>query len=260
MKWLIALPSIIICISSMAQAGPSKPMADSTQKAALRADFEANEDRSLANGFVFSFWLHGGEPGSDSKCLGIVCDANRCRGTYLTATLDAQLRQRYPSARRKISATLDRDQVKALLRKIFASGLYEKTYPSESAHGVADLLEETWEVEHESTTLKTTFFGTFPAELNAVRDCCRLIIEKIEKTGQLVPAISKEEALQIASVEGTKHGLVSSDYAMTTEPDSINKDHWTIWFDKKDSFPLPGGKHSVRVDKKSGEAIFMQGE
>jgi hypothetical protein len=72
--------------------------------------------------------------------------------------------------------------------------------------------------------------------------------------------ITQEQAIVIATEEFHKHGFTPSDYNVTIEPYNANPTEWMVWFDKKGPFPVPGGKHSILVDKSTGGAVFLRGE
>lgn len=72
--------------------------------------------------------------------------------------------------------------------------------------------------------------------------------------------VTRDQAIEAAKKELAKHGHAVSEYDMTVDPESTNEDYWMVWFDKKGPFPVPGGKHCVRVSKKTGQAEFMPGE
>jgi hypothetical protein len=70
--------------------------------------------------------------------------------------------------------------------------------------------------------------------------------------------ISREQAIATAQTELTKHGFAAADYDVTVDADG--KTGWMVWFEKKGPFPVPGGRHAVRVDASTGRAVFMPGE
>lgn len=72
--------------------------------------------------------------------------------------------------------------------------------------------------------------------------------------------VTRDQAIEIAKIELTKHGRAVSDYGISVEPEDTSGDYWMIWFDRKGPFPVPGGKHAVRVNKITGHAEFMPGE
>ena len=72
--------------------------------------------------------------------------------------------------------------------------------------------------------------------------------------------MSRHQAIEIAKAELTKHGHTVSDYDITVDPENANTEYWVIWFEKKGPFPVPGGRHAVRINKVTGHAEFMPGE
>lgn len=71
--------------------------------------------------------------------------------------------------------------------------------------------------------------------------------------------ITEDRARELAFQAFDKSGRIPADYDVTIETGDAGA-KWWVWFDRKGPFRVPGGKHLVKVDKASGEAIFMQGE
>ena len=72
--------------------------------------------------------------------------------------------------------------------------------------------------------------------------------------------VTRDQAIEVAKKEFSKHGRAVSDYDITVDPDNTTDDYWMIWFDRKGPFPTPGSKHAVRVNKSTGHAEFMPGQ
>lgn len=72
--------------------------------------------------------------------------------------------------------------------------------------------------------------------------------------------ITQTQALSIAREEFVRQGLQLADYEVSGEPADTDPDHWIVSFEKKGPFPIPGGRHLVRVGKDSGKAEFLPGE
>ena len=72
--------------------------------------------------------------------------------------------------------------------------------------------------------------------------------------------VTREQAIEIASHELVRHDYSPSDYDISVDPGDAGGDYWLVWFEMKGAFPVPGGRHGVRVNKISGEAQFMAGE
>jgi hypothetical protein len=72
--------------------------------------------------------------------------------------------------------------------------------------------------------------------------------------------LTENEAIAAASREFTKHGYVAGDYDIKAETNPSNQEWWTVWFDLKGLSPIPGGKHAVLVNKRTGRAEFLPGE
>ena len=72
--------------------------------------------------------------------------------------------------------------------------------------------------------------------------------------------LTEAQAVTAAEAEFAKSGRVVSDYIVTIESYPGDSAAWIVWFNRKGPFPVPGGKHAVRVDKTTGRAVFMPGE
>jgi hypothetical protein len=72
--------------------------------------------------------------------------------------------------------------------------------------------------------------------------------------------VTRDQAIEIAKRELTKQGHAVADYDLSVDPENTDREYWMVWFDRKGPFPVPGGKHAVRVNKVTGEAQFMPGE
>ena len=71
--------------------------------------------------------------------------------------------------------------------------------------------------------------------------------------------ITEDRAKELASAEFTRTGRQPADYDITVET-SDTGGQWWVWFDLKGPFRVPGGKHLVKVDKVTGNTVFMPGE
>lgn len=85
------------------------------------------------------------------------------------------------------------------------------------------------------------------------------LISCINKPGPTLKVVTQSDAAEIAKAEFLRNGHKIEDYRMTLESDGTGK-KWIVWFDMKSDVPVPGGKHSVTVEKETGKAIFMPGE
>jgi hypothetical protein len=72
--------------------------------------------------------------------------------------------------------------------------------------------------------------------------------------------ITKDQAMEIARKEFSKHGHTVSDYDVTVETYYADERQWMVWFEKKGPFPIPGGSHAVLVHRTTGQPSFMPGE
>jgi hypothetical protein len=86
-----------------------------------------------------------------------------------------------------------------------------------------------------------------------------LVACSLKRNGREI-MVTRDQAIEAAKRELTKHGHAVSDYDITVDPENPTEDYWMIWFDKKGPFPVPGGKHGVRVNKSTGHVEFMPGE
>ena len=71
--------------------------------------------------------------------------------------------------------------------------------------------------------------------------------------------ISKSKALELAKQEFVRTGRKIDEYRISVENDSSDS-KWAIWFELKTEYALPGSRHLVTVDKKTGRTLFLQGE
>lgn len=72
--------------------------------------------------------------------------------------------------------------------------------------------------------------------------------------------ITETQAIERAEVTFVKAGFQPSDYDVTVTVEPSAAAAWMVWFDKKGPFPIPGGKHLVKVNRETGETRFMPGE
>lgn len=72
--------------------------------------------------------------------------------------------------------------------------------------------------------------------------------------------MTRDQAIEIASHELARNGYTVSDYSVTVDQEDSNGEYWQLWFDAKGPYPVPGGRHGVRVNKTTREARFMPGE
>jgi hypothetical protein len=72
--------------------------------------------------------------------------------------------------------------------------------------------------------------------------------------------VIREQAIEIAKQELTAHGFALPDYDITLDAENPDENDWMVWLEKKGAFPVPGGRHAVRVNKTTGAAQFMPGE
>lgn len=71
--------------------------------------------------------------------------------------------------------------------------------------------------------------------------------------------ITEPQAVELAKAAFTKAGHQVSDYDVSVEHDAGAK-RWMVWFDRKGPFRVPGGRHYVKVDENTGEAVFAAGQ
>jgi len=72
--------------------------------------------------------------------------------------------------------------------------------------------------------------------------------------------ITEDQAVEIATKTFTAQGRRAADYDVSIETNAANENQWIIWFDKKGTFRIPGGKHAVVVNKSTGQSKFWAGE
>jgi len=71
--------------------------------------------------------------------------------------------------------------------------------------------------------------------------------------------LTESQAIELAKQEFEKTGRRVEDYRITAAS-STKEDEWIVWFDRNVQYPPPGSTHGVRVDKKTGRAVFMLGK
>jgi hypothetical protein len=72
--------------------------------------------------------------------------------------------------------------------------------------------------------------------------------------------INQTEAIEIANHEFSRNGNKLDQFSVSIDPQPSQERYWMIWYNKNSPFPVPGGKHTVRVDMKTGQATFLKGE
>lgn len=72
--------------------------------------------------------------------------------------------------------------------------------------------------------------------------------------------VTKDQALDLARQELTKQGYIATDYDISVDIENSDQEHWMIWCEEKGPFPVPGGRHGVRVNKLTGQSQFLVGE
>jgi hypothetical protein len=72
--------------------------------------------------------------------------------------------------------------------------------------------------------------------------------------------VGKAEAIELANKEFVRNGNELEKFNVSAELHPSANGYWMIWYDRKGPFAVPGGKHLVRVDAKTGQATFLKGE
>ena len=67
-------------------------------------------------------------------------------------------------------------------------------------------------------------------------------------------------ALVVANQEFIRNHMDPADFDITLDAGMSQGEYWMIWYDRKGQFRAPGGKHAVRINKATGEAVFMKGQ
>lgn len=80
-----------------------------------------------------------------------------------------------------------------------------------------------------------------------------------QQTQQSQGMITEARALELAKAEFAKTGRSVNNYAVSIETDSTGQ-KWIARFEKKGAYAVPGGNHTVTVEKTTGKTVFMQGE
>ncbi len=69
----------------------------------------------------------------------------------------------------------------------------------------------------------------------------------------------RAKVIELAKAEFYKSGMSVKDHDVTAE-EQPKAGKWTVWFEQKGEFPVPGGRHLVEVELDTGKAVFMRGE
>jgi hypothetical protein len=72
--------------------------------------------------------------------------------------------------------------------------------------------------------------------------------------------VEKTEAIELANKEFVRNGNELDKYDVSVDLQLGEERYWMVWYDRKGPFRVPGGKHLVRVDARTGEATFLKGE
>ena len=67
-------------------------------------------------------------------------------------------------------------------------------------------------------------------------------------------------ALAMANQEVVRNNMNPADFDIALDAAMSQGEYWMIWYDRKGQFRAPGGKHAVRINKATGEAVFMKGQ
>lgn len=151
----------------------------------VQLELTHQEEKFLNHPFLFSRWLHGGEPGPDyvSEALDLTGKKGaRVEGTFLQAMFDFQYDP--PQYTETFQDTVEPRRVTALLRQMLRTGLWSEEFPAERDPQVADNLKETWQFDFESVKLEKTFYEPFPPSLEAMREVCQSLVEQLKRTGK----------------------------------------------------------------------------
>lgn len=132
--------------------------------------------------FGFSWWLRGGEPGSQSDKLDLESTGGIIQGTYVQARFDRK--REPPTYSEKFSRTVDAAHAAAILKGVFDSELFSKHFNEEDDRGMRDIQKETWTFSRGNEQFTKTLFAPLPESLAALRQLIREQADYIAHKGR----------------------------------------------------------------------------
>jgi hypothetical protein len=139
-----------------------------------------NAEEFLRHPFLFSWWIHGGEPGPDyvSMAIDFTNKEGRLEAIFVQAKFDFQATpHQYTN---KQSGVIAAGTVVNLLRDMLESNLFTTEFPEEKDPKVADILKETWQFNFGRSKLEKTFYEPFPHAVETLRKTCKLLIGQLK--------------------------------------------------------------------------------
>lgn len=72
--------------------------------------------------------------------------------------------------------------------------------------------------------------------------------------------IDQTQAVALANEELSRNGIDVANYDIEIDGKMSQGPHWMIWYERKGPYRMPGGRHAVKIDKNTGQAVFMKGQ
>lgn len=134
--------------------------------------------RFVKQPFLFSWWIHGGEPGHQSDFLKLKSVDGKLVGEFVRSMFNPQLNPPYVT--KKYTAIVPSNRVVEILQEMLAVRLFAEEFPEEKDPGVCDILKETWKFECVFANVEKTMYEPFSRNLNRLRALCRDLINEIK--------------------------------------------------------------------------------
>lgn len=151
--------------------------------AKLRARYERNPHDVFRAGWGFSWWRHGGEPGPDwlSDQISLTVAGGQATGQYIRARNAP--RPPFPTSAEEFTGSVPAALAERLFRAIFAIQLFERSLPAETRGGLADAMQQTFDLNVGSTHLSKTLFEPSPEELGDLGPACEAVASHLRDSG-----------------------------------------------------------------------------
>lgn len=149
----------------------------------LRELYERDSNKVLQSGWSLSWWRHGGEPGPDwlSDKIDLTAKEGNVTGRY-TRARNAPVPPFAPKAD-EFTGTVPTALAEQLFRAIFAVRLYERSFPSEARAGLADAVQQSFELDVGSLHLAKILYEPSRAELGELGAACESVAAHLRDAG-----------------------------------------------------------------------------
>jgi hypothetical protein len=143
---------------------------------------EQHQDEFFAEPFHFSWWVHGGEPGSPSDYFELFGEGGRIIGKYVRARFNPD--KMPPMVSEQFTASLRSSEAAKVMLPALKSELFCASFAQEHKPEVADIQLETWELRKNDSEAQKTLYEPFPRELESLRLACRKTIDFLMESGE----------------------------------------------------------------------------